>query len=513
MRLVVIGLALVACKHTATTAREHHETAITVKAALPGASPETMASSVTTPLERQLGRLEQLAAMESTSTSGNAEIVLEFADGTQLDAAARDVQAAIDAASNQLPQALPSRPIYQKAGRTGAVMRVTFASDRVPIDSMSRVTEHFAQKLSQVAGVGRVETCGDSRDTIRVLVDPLRLLTSQKSIEDVLAAVRDPTGAFEQSALLRDVARITREPTPSKCRAVNTLGRRVIALTVTAQSGADSLAVRERLEAVLEALKRESPPTIEIAALPRTRPMTYRLRWSSDVAIEKRTVDLDDLVNEIHGPQLVAELGEFDRDIVEVHVAGEVPDIVRIAASHGVTLLDPHDHVIGLEGPDPAVLEQEAAAIRTKLKTTYVLGAGHTPETSVKLDRDKMAQLGIVGNGEVEHLLYAVSRDNGMPTSFELTQSGQTPIVVTIDGKLPEVLDQLYAHTATGVQIPLSQIATVTQTSDRREIIHHGQFPWIGVRVSGSVEDIASALGAIPVPAGTQRDIGDPQPQ
>ena len=392
-------------------------------------------------------------------------------------------------------------------------MRVTLASDRVPIDSMSRVSEQLAQKLSQVAGVGRVETCGDSREMIQVLVDPIRLATSQKSLEEVLAAVRDPAGGFEENALLRDIARITREPAPSPCRAVNTLGRRVIAVTVTAQSGADPLAVRERLEPVLETLKREAPPTIEITALPRTRPTTYRLRWSPDVSIEKRTVDLEDLINEIHGPQLVAELGEFDRDIVEVHVTGDVPDMDRIAASHGVRLLDPHDHVIGLQGPDLDALEQEAAEIRTKLRTTYVLGAGHAPETSVVLDRDKMAQLGIVGNGEVDHLLYAVSGDDGLPASVELSPTGQTPIVVKIDGKLPEVLDKLFAHTATGVQIPLSQIATVSQTSERREISHHGQFPWIGVRVSGSVDDIATALGAIPVPVGTQRDIGDPQPQ
>src|SRR5438309_1747433 len=150
---------------------------ISVNAGLPGASPETMASSVATPLERQFGRIAGVNQMTSTSQLGSTGITLQFDLSRNIDAAARDVQAAINAALGQLPANLPSNPSYRKANPADApIFLIALTSDTMTVPQMYDAADSvLAQKVSQVKGVGQVFVWGSSQPAVRVEVNPTLL--------------------------------------------------------------------------------------------------------------------------------------------------------------------------------------------------------------------------------------------------------------------------------------------------------------------------------------------------
>ena len=164
---------------------------IQVQASLPGASPETMASSVATPLERQFGRIAGVTEMTSTSLLGACTVVLQFDLNRNVDAAARDVQAAINAARSQLPAGLPSNPKYRKVNPADApIMILALTSDVLPVGRMYDAADSIlAQKLSQVEGIGQVIIGGGAKPAVRVRVDPARLSQIGLSLEQVRAAL------------------------------------------------------------------------------------------------------------------------------------------------------------------------------------------------------------------------------------------------------------------------------------------------------------------------------------
>ncbi|MCL2447599.1 MAG: efflux RND transporter permease subunit, partial [Polyangiaceae bacterium] len=147
---------------------------ISVNASLPGASPETMASSVATPLERRFGRIAGLTEMTSTSTLGSSSITLQFDLDRNVDAAARDVQAAIAAAGGELPPDLPLKPSYRKVNPADSpILIVALTSDTVPLPEVfDAANTVLAQKISQVHGVGQVFVGGGQQPAVRVQVDP-----------------------------------------------------------------------------------------------------------------------------------------------------------------------------------------------------------------------------------------------------------------------------------------------------------------------------------------------------
>src|SRR5579862_7655485 len=143
---------------------------IQVQASLPGASPETMASSVATPLERQFGRIAGLTELTSTSYLGATSIVLQFDLSRNIDAAARDAQAAINAAAGQLPANLPSKPTYRKVNPADApIMILGLTSNAVRPGLMYDAADSILeQKLSQIDGVGQVSVGGSALPGVRV---------------------------------------------------------------------------------------------------------------------------------------------------------------------------------------------------------------------------------------------------------------------------------------------------------------------------------------------------------
>jgi hydrophobe/amphiphile efflux-1 (HAE1) family protein len=164
---------------------------ISVSASLPGASPATMASSVATPLEREFSRIAGVTEMTSTSMAGSTSITLQFDLNRDIDAAGRDVQAAINAAQGQLPANLPSRPYWRKINPADSpVMILAVRSDVLPISKLYDVSDSIiAQKLSQVEGVGQVNVGGGARPAVRIELNPSVLANYGIGLEDVRAAL------------------------------------------------------------------------------------------------------------------------------------------------------------------------------------------------------------------------------------------------------------------------------------------------------------------------------------
>ncbi|MGD0098013.1 MAG: efflux RND transporter permease subunit [Terracidiphilus sp.] len=179
---------------------------ISVGAGLPGASPETMASAVATPLERQFGRIAGVNQMTSSSSLGAASVTLQFDINRNIDAAARDVQASINAARSQLPSYLPQNPSYRKANPAEApILILTLTSDVVTKPQIYDMANSIlSQKISQIQGVGQVFVGGSSSPAVRVELNPMELGANGVGLEAVRTALSGananrPKGAFQDA--------------------------------------------------------------------------------------------------------------------------------------------------------------------------------------------------------------------------------------------------------------------------------------------------------------------------
>src|ERR1700683_2396886 len=179
---------------------------VSVSASLPGASPEIMASSVATPLEREFGRISSVTEMTSQSTLGQVSITLQFDLNRSIDAATRDVESAINAARSYLPANLPTNPTYRKVNPADApIMIIALTSDKLPpsalYDAASTILE---QRLSQITGVGQVVVGGSSAPPVRINVNPTQVSAYGVGLENVRTAIAAQTanqakGSFTDS--------------------------------------------------------------------------------------------------------------------------------------------------------------------------------------------------------------------------------------------------------------------------------------------------------------------------
>ncbi|OON39682.1 multidrug transporter subunit MdtC [Izhakiella australiensis] len=177
---------------------------IVVSASMPGASPETMASSVATPLERSLGRIAGVSEMTSTSTLGSTRVILVFDYDRDINGAARDVQAALNAAQSLLPSGMPNRPTYRKVNPSDApIMIMTLTSDTYNTGQLyDYASTQVAQKLLQIEGVGDVTVGGSSLPAVRVDLNPQALFNQGVSLDAVRESIsnanqRRPQGAID----------------------------------------------------------------------------------------------------------------------------------------------------------------------------------------------------------------------------------------------------------------------------------------------------------------------------
>jgi hydrophobe/amphiphile efflux-1 (HAE1) family protein len=168
---------------------------INVSASLPGASPETMASAVAQPLERQFSQIAGVTQMTSTSTLGATSIALQFDLNRDIDAAAQDVQSAIAAAGRQLPTGMPSPPTYRKVNPADSpVLVMGVHSDTLPLTVVDDYADTIlAQQMSQIDGVSQVSIGGEQKPAVRVQVDPAKLATKNLTLEDIRSVIAAAT--------------------------------------------------------------------------------------------------------------------------------------------------------------------------------------------------------------------------------------------------------------------------------------------------------------------------------
>ncbi|MFA4830552.1 MAG: efflux RND transporter permease subunit, partial [Thermodesulfovibrionales bacterium] len=177
---------------------------IQVTSNLPGASPETMASAVATPLERQFSTIAGLDSMTSTNGQGVSTITLKFALERDIDAAAQDVQASISKAARQLPQDMPNPPSYRKVNPADqAVLYLALISQTLPLSAVNEYADTIiSPRISMISGVAQVQVYGSQKYAVRVQLDPQKLANRKIGIDEVSSAlarwnVNIPTGGLQ----------------------------------------------------------------------------------------------------------------------------------------------------------------------------------------------------------------------------------------------------------------------------------------------------------------------------
>ncbi|MDH2386961.1 multidrug efflux RND transporter permease subunit [Bradyrhizobium sp. CER78] len=273
---------------------------IQISASLPGASPETMASSVAQPLERQFAQIPGIAQMTSTSSLGSTAVTIQFDLNRNIDGAANDVQAAINAAGGQLPKNLPSPPTYRKVNPADSpVLILSATSDTLPLIKVSdAVDAQLGQQISQISGVAQVFIGGQQKPAIRVQVDPAKLVAKGLSLEDIrgqiaITTTDSPKGNIDGNSRaytiyandqlpdakdwndvivayrnggplrIRDIGRAVAAPEDMK-QAAWADGQRGVFLVIFKQPGANVIGTVDRIKEQLPRLIAAIPPAIKI---------------------------------------------------------------------------------------------------------------------------------------------------------------------------------------------------------------------------------------------------------
>ena len=276
---------------------------ITVSASLPGASPDTMATSVAQPLERQIAQIPGVSQMTSTSSLSTTAITVQFDLNRNIDAAANDIQAAINAAAGNLPKDLPSPPTYRKVNPSDTpILILSVQSDVAPIIDVDDAAENvLAQHLSQISGVSLVRIGGQVTPAVRIQIDPAKLVEMGLQLEDVraqigIATVDNPKGAilgnkqtftiYNNDQLttakpwndviiayrngapvrIRDIGQAVMGPTDST-QAGWSNGKRSVFLVVFKIPGANVINTVEAIKGTLATLQASIPPTIHVSVL------------------------------------------------------------------------------------------------------------------------------------------------------------------------------------------------------------------------------------------------------
>jgi multidrug efflux pump len=295
---------------------------ISVQASLPGASPETMAATVATPLERALGRIAGITEMTSSSSLGSTRITVQFDLNRDIDGAARDVMASINAARSLLPTGLPSNPTYRKVNPADApILILALTSDSMTRGQMyDAASTILAQKLSQVEGVGQVSVGGSSLPAVRVELNPKALNKYGIGTEDVRNAIaatnaNRPKGVVEDGDRhwqigANDQAKVAaqylplivayRDGTPVRLSALAEVtdsvqdlrnagsanGRPSVLVVLNRQPGANIIDTVDRVKALLPQLRASIPSAIDVwVALDRTPTIRASLRGVEETLV------------------------------------------------------------------------------------------------------------------------------------------------------------------------------------------------------------------------------------
>ncbi|MGB3840009.1 MAG: efflux RND transporter permease subunit [Rhodanobacter sp.] len=276
---------------------------ISVSAKLPGASPETMATAVATPLENEFSTIAGISTMTSTSALGSTSITLTFGLDRNIDAAAQDVQAAISAAQRQLPTTMPTPPTFRKVNPADkAILYLTLSSDTLPLSTVNEYGEtQLAQRLSMVDGVAQVNVFGSQKYAVRISVDPNKLAANGIGIDTLQQAIADANvnlatgslngsrqllqvssdGQLQRAAPYNDIVVAYRNGAPIRLSALGHAsdgvqndqvaswfdGKRAIVLAIDRQPGSNTVATVDRIREVLPQFQASLPPSVKLGVL------------------------------------------------------------------------------------------------------------------------------------------------------------------------------------------------------------------------------------------------------
>ncbi|MFB3924387.1 MAG: efflux RND transporter permease subunit [Terriglobia bacterium] len=276
---------------------------IQVQANLPGASPETMASSVATPLERQFSTIAGLDSMTSTNTLGGTQIVLQFDLSRNIDAAAQDVQAMIAKAQGQLPPDMPTPPSYQKVNPADQpILYMAVYSEELPLSTVNEYADTLmAQRISMISGVAQVQVFGAQKYAVRVQLDPKALAARQIGIDEVADAIRqsnvnlptgtlfgthkaftvEATGQLTTAAAYRPLIVAYRNGSPVRLEALGRVldsvqndkvanwynGKRGMVLAIQRQPGTNTVEVVDNIRKLMPSFRHEIPASIHLETL------------------------------------------------------------------------------------------------------------------------------------------------------------------------------------------------------------------------------------------------------
>ena len=276
---------------------------IQVTASLPGASPETMASAVATPLERQFSTIAGLDSMTSTNALGNTQITLQFNLSRNIDAAGQDVQAMIAKAGKQLPQNMPTPPTYSKVNPADQpVIYLALSSPTLPIYRVYEYADTFiAQRISMISGVAQVQVFGSQKYAVRAQLDPMALATRKIGIDEVgnalaLGNVNLPTGTLEgqkqaftiqatgqlyNAAAYRPLIVAYRNGSPVRLEELGKVidsvennkvanwykNERAVVLAIQRQPGTNTVEVVDSIKKLLPTFRSQIPPSVKLEVL------------------------------------------------------------------------------------------------------------------------------------------------------------------------------------------------------------------------------------------------------
>ena len=274
---------------------------IQVSAALPGASPETMASTVATPLEREFSTIAGVTSMNSTNTLGASSITVQFALDRKIDAAAQDIQAAISRAGGRLPTSMPRPPSYQKVNPAEQpVFYLALGSTTLPMYTVNEYADTLlAQRLSMISGVSRVMVYGAQKYAVRVQVDPDKLAARGIGIDEVQRAVAasntnlptgrldgdkqaftiESSGSLPNASAYRPIIVAWKNGTPVRLEELGNVidnvdndkiaawydNQRSVILAIQRQPGTNTVEVVDNVKAVLDQLRKEIPPSVKLS--------------------------------------------------------------------------------------------------------------------------------------------------------------------------------------------------------------------------------------------------------
>ena len=300
--VVLVGIAAYPLLPVAPLPRVDFPT-IAVSASLPGASPETMASTVAQPLERQFAQISGVSQLTSVSVLGSTQVTVQFDLDRNIDAAAGDVLAAINAAGGQLPKALPSPPTYRKVNPADSpILILAVQSDTLPLIEVDDWADNIlSQQISQISGVSQVSIGGEQKRSVHIQIDPARLAAMDMTLEDVRNTLTNVTvdsakGSIDgprQSYALYDNDQLTdakqyqdsiiayRNGAPIRVRDIGVAvdgpenarlagwqnGHRGIQLLIFKQPGANVISTVARIRAELPRLAAAIPPAVHVTTV------------------------------------------------------------------------------------------------------------------------------------------------------------------------------------------------------------------------------------------------------